>query len=452
MNKPNDNNIICVYFCEKHLEKEKGEITLETNNNDIELEPIKDIIEVKGNKKYKYTIFCIKINKNNNNEMKIKIKYEDKNNKKKFKSYIELEKENLSGDIFIYNFKLTSKSLLLFEKELERFEYTNMEQFEIYLNNIIKLNNNKKDLIISTKKLFLNKNYSFSFYITVFYECLEINDIDCLKDYLYLFDPEKIDKIEISTDKNSKIHEIWEKLKNYGNNPDNILNDDINDKKKEEITAKLYALIIILIKIIAKEEISEYLDIEKNYIKEYISKALIKYKHFFHKCIIKLEYQIILKVIENIRFFELNDFLKYCKSVSDILKILCDDKFSKFLQKYRYDQNEHTIDIGKIVKPQINDNLKEISDLYSKFKGNRDSNKIYLRFNSSLLEYYMDCFKNKNIDNLYYIKNIIDRSYSYLKEDINRIIYETGIFLAEKKSLNNEQILKIIQLTINSYL
>ena len=159
-----------------------------------------------------------------------------------------------------------------------------MEQFEIYLNNIIKLNNNKKDLIISTKKLFLNKNYSFSFYITVFYECLEINDIDCLKDYLCLFDPEKIDKIEISTDKNDKIHEILEKLKNYGNNPDNILNDDINDKKKEEITAKLYALIIIfiiLIKIIAKEEISEYLDIDKNYIKEYISKALIKYKYFF---------------------------------------------------------------------------------------------------------------------------------------------------------------------------
>ena len=235
------------------------------------------------------------MNKYNNNKKAFKIKYEDKNNKKYFTSHISLEKDNNSRDIFIYNFKFSTKSFLIFEKQLERFESTDMEQYEIYLNNIIKLNNNKKDLIISTKKLFLNKNYSFSFYITVFYECLEINDIDCLRDYLYLFNPETIDKTEISADKIGKIHEILEKLKNYGNNPDNILNDDIKEKKKEEITAKLYALIIILIKIIAKEEISEYLDIEKNYIKEYISKALIKYKYFFHKSKIKLEYQIIFK-------------------------------------------------------------------------------------------------------------------------------------------------------------
>ena len=113
MNKPNDNNIICIYFCENHLEKEKGEISLETNSNNIELEPIKDMIEVKENKKYKYTIFCIKINKNNNNKMTIKIKYEDKNNKKKFTSYINLEKENLSKDIFIYNFKFSTRSFFL---------------------------------------------------------------------------------------------------------------------------------------------------------------------------------------------------------------------------------------------------------------------------------------------------------------------------------------------------
>ena len=65
----------------------------------------------------------------------------------------------------------------------------------------------------------------------------------------------------------------------------------------------------------------------------------------------------------------------------------------------------------------------------------------------------MDCFKNKNIDNLYDIKNIIDSipslCYSGSKPNISQIIYETGIFLAEKKALNNEQILKLINLMKN---
>ena len=165
MNKPNDNdnNTICIYFCENHLETEKGEISLESkhNDNNIDFWPITNEIVVKENKKYKYSIFCIKMNKYNNYKKAFKIKYEDKNNKKYFTSHISLEKDNNSRDIFIYNFKFSTKSFLIFEKQLERFESTDVEQFEIYLNNIIKLNNNKKDLLVSTKKLFLNKKYNF---------------------------------------------------------------------------------------------------------------------------------------------------------------------------------------------------------------------------------------------------------------------------------------------------
>ena len=270
-----------------------------------------------------------------------------------------------------------------------------------------------------------------------------------------MFDLEKINKIEISTNENGKIHKVLEKLKYFGNNPETILDYDINDSRKEEIAFKLYALIIILIKIIEKEEIKEYLDIDKNYIKEYISKTLIKYKKFFDKSNIKLENQIILKVVENLNYFEECDFLKYCNSITDVLKILCDDKFSSFLKKcqsYR-DYLYISIDIEKKVKPQINDNLKEILDLYSKIKNNSRLQAIHLKFNSSFFKYYIDAFENKNIDNLYDIKNIIDSipslCYSGSKPNISQIIYETGIFLAEKKALNNEQILKLINLIKN---
>jgi hypothetical protein len=343
-------------------------------------------------------------------------------------------------DSFIYDFHFEKH---LFSHPPKRAALSNCEEFEFFLENV----NIKKDyLIYSTQKLFSEKKYSFLFYITVFLNC---NDINYLIKQIELFNPEKIDKLEVfSKDKNLLFSKILEK---YGNNPETILNYTIDNKDKKVII-NLYALILFFNMNYSISKISEFLDIKNNNINDYISYALIYYSNFFLHSKIELEYEIIMNLKKKIDINELAKFIKHCGSVLDILKICCDDLIFQQLQS-----KDIQINISRIATPRENDNLKEISELYldydRKRKKNLDRNKNnVLDFDYFLCSKYINLFENKNIDNLFYVKNIIDIEFPYFKEKIDNKIYETGIYLAKKKSLNNNQIIKILNLIMNNYI
>ena len=63
---------------------------------------------------------------------------------------------------------------------------------------------------------------------------------------------------------------------------------------------------------------------------------------------------------------------------------------------------------------------------------------------SSLIEKYINFFEEVNIDYLFYINDIINKTKLYIEKDINKIIFETGLTLAKKGKMTNLEIIDFI--------
>ena len=99
----------------------------------------------------------------------------------------------------------------------------------------------------------------------------------------------------------------------------------------------------------------------------------------------------------------------------------------------------------------MNDNIAIIYEKYKSLfiKQKENFGVVFINFNSSLCEKYIDLNYKMNIDNLFYIKELIGFMKSNNKQyeigkDIDKLIHETGLILSKEHKLKNIEILNFI--------
>ena len=157
--------------------------------------------------------------------------------------------------------------------------------------------------------------------------------------------------------------------------------------------------------------------------------------------------------------------LKYSKNFQELLQVI-NDNLTKFNNSFLKEENEYQANKGKnnekseflniyismLVNPTKKDNLKEILILIRNIINGikREIKKLYLVFPPFFFEKYINLYSGNNIDNLFYIQDIINLIKENQKNfeiqiDLNKVIHETGLSLLAKGSLTNIQIIKLIQ-------
>ena len=448
-----------VYFIENHIMTEPAIIVLARNYNEVEELEVVEEKEYGPNSKYKYRIYRLKIltlkidKKAKYNNLEIKIKLENKDGKA-FENKIEIS--DFERDIFIYDFKFDKIKESFKEIEPPKsINFDHIQQFDIYIDYLRKklkaLQSSKEneDFIFSTQKLLIGKEkkYLFSFYIKIFLECFSTKYI---QRFLLIFKPEKIENVgNLPEDKIKLIANI---LKIFEKNPNKVL-DNINDqKKKNDYGKNLFAVILFFNYNFNKDRMKELLNNEVN--KSFIYKALLDYNNLFKELSLTKE-QFNNLFQESLNFEHLLKVLKFSNSILGLIEtiyekfeIICD--FCK--SEISINKKKPIIDIETLIVPQRNDNIKEIFEKYkSLYDKQKESLKyIFLVFNPTLCEKYISYFEGTDINNLFYIRKLIDfmkeknKKFEIAGKDINKIIHETGLALSKAGKLSNIEILNFI--------
>ena len=154
----------------------------------------------------------------------------------------------------------------------------------------------------------------------------------------------------------------------------------------------------------------------------------------------------------------IDDIVNLLKNCNDVLEIIETISIDLYFNKICDICNsalkkKPTIDIESMVQIKREDNLKEIYEKYEiLIKRQKEClNYIFINFKPSLCEQYISLFEGENIDNLFYIKNIMNLMKSNVKnfeikgKDINKIIHNTGLKLSMEHKLKNIEILNFIR-------
>jgi len=444
--------IMHAYFIENHLENHEVEIQLDNSKfaSDLEIK-FQDKYSF-GENNYYYTIYCFKISniKKEKNIVAI-IKLKDKEKNKNFETKIVID--DFTKDAFLYDFEFKS-----YQNKKDKiplyFSFSLQEQFEFYihlLRKILKLNqrtNENEDLILSTHKMLnkLDKKYPFSFYLIIFLECFS-----CAVTYNHLmeFNYNKIDNPEsLSPIKIKQIKNILNVLKKE---PQKVLDFIKEEENKKKCRIKLFSIILYYNYLFDKDELTNLLK-DKD-LKEDIYTGLYTNKELFQDLKLTLEqFENFINVLTD--FSQVYISLSYTKDIYELLQII-KNNFKKIVELYKKEgskgkgKNKNNINLDNFVVPNTNDNLEEISKLYiDLIKEQHDAiKKIFIIFDSKLIEKYIRFYEKENLNNLFYLKNIIQslKSDSDFKiKDMNTIIYETFIYLCENHKLNNNDILDFI--------
>ena len=459
-NQEKENNY--VYFIESHEKDKTTNIFLSKNHPGIEdLRIANTIISDNG---YFITIYCFKIFskiicKNNKNPQKLEFSITlIDGNKVKFKKMVS----NLvmNKDNFFFNFKFPNSGIfnnILPPKSLNQ---TLAEQFNFYLNYLkdslkcTKESEEVNDLVLSIQRYIFgnNEKFDFALYLMIFAECYKSETI---KKQLDLFIVEKIKGIGKLNDE--KIKEIDDIFNEYVRDP---IKKNINGFETKDYKLKLFSVILLFSYNFKKEKINNLYDnIEIN---NYLYRGLCTFTPLFKEYKLPMDkIKEIIKISQN--FNELKNGLEYSLNAKDLLQIIFDDieKFNNFYseakKEYKKDKKiKFKIEIGEIVTPNINDNLKDISDLIHKIdEAIKNANlEFYLIFDSFFFIKYINLYRNKDLDNLLIILELI----TFLKKKydlyevlifINKSISETGYSLGSSKKLTNIQIVKCIKNDVN---
>ena len=109
------------------------------------------------------------------------------------------------------------------------------------------------------------------------------------------------------------------------------------------------------------------------------------------------------------------------------------------------------INIGLIISPSKEDNIKEIckkyGDLVSKEKEGLKSRTIPIFISGSLIDKYISYFEGNNLENLEEIKKINDENLiiDKIHKDINKSILETALRLSKNGEMDNLKILNFVK-------
>ena len=451
-----------VYFIESH-EKDKT-----TNLSISKRHPgIQDLVieyTTISNNGYFITIYSFKIFseiicKNNKNPQKLEFSITlidgNKDKFKKYNSNLVMYKDN-----FFFDFKFPNSGLFNNITPPKSLNQTLTEQFNFFLNYLkdslkcTKESDEINDLVFSIQKYISDKDLKFDFalYLTIFAEC---HTKEAIQKQLDLFKIEKIrEKGELSDE---KIKEINNLFNGYIKEPyKNIVNVfEIGDYKM-----KLFSVILYFKYNFSNEGINNLYDNKD--INIYLYRGLYTFTPLFKEN--KLPKDKIQEIInESNNFNELKYALEYSLNVEDLLQNISDniDKFnscySTAKKEYKKDKKiKLRIEIGEIVTPNINDNLKNISTLIYKIDIAIKNNELefYLIFDSAFFKKYITFHHKKDFDNLLIILDLIkflkiNYDLSEVQPNINKSINETGYSLGSDKKLNNIQILNCIKNDIN---
>ena len=451
-----------VYFIENHIETSQAYIKLPKIINGIDdLQKVKNGILDKGeNNKYEYSLYRFSIYPikfNNIKTIKVRIKLIDKDNIE-FENEIILDK--LIDDIFLYDIKFSAKIGWDYNK-IEpplSFPFSYDEQFDIYVKylrkdlNLKQNSNQNKGLIMSSLKLFQLK-YNFRFYLMVFLECFSSNFLRLL---LLSFKPERINAVgEIQDEKKLKL--LLNIIKSFEKKPEKVLNP-LKPEEKEKYGIMLFGIILYSTFNYENNRMTELLNNDKEEKKNYIDKALIKYNILFKG--LKLGQEHIESLIDkSIDFNEINSSFTYSKDIVELLQII-KNKFEKICEIYKKEEtkkkgenNPPKIDINSIITPNKNDNMELIYKLYVTLleMQKTELNNAFILFDDSFYEQYIYYFNNSNVDNLFYIHDMIKFTRSKFKNainlkniNINSIIHDTGIHLASTGKMKNIEVLNFL--------
>ena len=367
-----------------------------------------------------------------NNENIIKINLEQNNNKNVIIFNLDEDNIDITRDYYEYNIKIENANTDIIKTTYDH-------QFEIYddfiMNKLHKTQNSKEneEFINSSLRLItdLKSKYTLNFYMLIFQKCLK-NKI--LQKHIPSFFPEKISDFGNFSEKNK--NSIIILIYNWFKKPDEIIIDDENLKNK--IYEELYFVIIYFNYFCYKDNSKTVLDNEKIFLTENHVSKLIQISKNFDQILTTINYvgsdfKSIILVI-NINFENILKIIKESKKNSD-----------------NTDKN-YIIEIDKYVKPNKEDNLKEIFYLIDQIINFEIINQeiIIMKFTPEFFIPYINFNTNNNVINLIFLKEIIidikkiQKDFVF-EQNINNLIHQTGLKVIEEKKLNNSEIFLFLQ-------
>ena len=136
---------------------------------------------------------------------------------------------------------------------------------------------------------------------------------------------------------------------------------------------------------------------------------------------------------------------------------ICLSNFEKFKKLYLVEKKKDPkINIGLIITPKKEDNMKEICNKYEELFNKQKNAKVMSKtvsifMSGSLIDKYITYFEGNNLENLKCIKDLIEKEIvkEEIHKDINKSIYETGLHLSKNGEMTNLQILDFIKTLID---
>ena len=469
--KDQNRDYIFVFFIENHIAGIPFSLKLSKKSKEAEsLITVHQEVFNSGNKKYLYSIYCFKIFKSRIKDIKDKQNHQinikgTTATKEKFKTKLTINLMNINYDKYIFDFKFESiKGFFKGNIEPpESYPFDSIKQLDIYISFIrkslnIKMKDKENDsIILSAHELFIgnDKSFEFSFYLSIFRECFASQTV---QRHLGVF---RLNKIKgVGKIDETKKKQIQNNLNLFEKDPNRVL-DRIKGGKKDEYGVKLFAIIIYFNYLYFNGYLSQIFNNKNNL--SYKCQALIEYQQLFKNLKLGKD-QISLLIQFSQTFKQVKNSLSYSNSLLDLLTLVSDN-FQKINKLYtamkeeckkKEDDDlealidEEKIDVEEIITPNENDKMREISDLFKNLVALQNGD-YFILFTESFFKKYIDYFNGKNLNNLFYLKDIISFSEHNIKDfalkdiNLNRIIHENGLDFAFKGELKNLNLLEFIE-------
>ena len=396
-----------VYFIENHIETSPSKVSISKDYMYGELLDVKNETRQINKEKYiltlyRFKIYVPKLKERGKDKLEIKIELESGGKKFPYKTLIT----KFDRDNYLYDVKFSDIGTIKKINPPKSIMLSHIQQFEIYKDYLekdlkVKLKKDKRreNLVLSTNKLFQEK-FTFNFYILIFLECIspEIK----IKHFLN-FEPKKLkgtDKKEI--EKHLKVTQNFIKINKK--EPEKILKVCKNEEEKDQCGMKLFAFVLYFYYEYARNEFLPEAENENAVCKKYINKALLVYNYLFTGA--KLAKKKVEELIEiSNTYDDLSNSLQYVNLISELLDI-CLSNFEKFKKLYLVEKKKDPkINIGLIITPKKEDNMKEICNKYEELFNKQKNAKVMSKtvsifMSGSLIDKYITYFEGNNLENL----------------------------------------------------
>ena len=361
----------------------------------------------------------------------------------------------MNKDTFLFKMKFEAKGLIKKKSPPKTLNLTVLEMFNYYINYLNSKHLDKSDLISCVQKILEQyKEFDIKTYLSIFIECSTPVSI---QRHLDLYKQNNIiegENMDDDTKQKFQNHlNLWEM------SPEEKLKD-LNKEREEDNKFKLYSIILYFNYLFNKNRIKEMIDNKQ--INEYIFRVLIKYDMIFREIsLTKQHVQNMIDIVEN--FDELLKVLKYNNfSLLEFLKIINDNiikinNLNKLLleechKKKIKREKIPFINILNFAIPYNFDDINEISKyifiIVNKIK-NFDKY-LFIYFPPSFFKFYMDIYRNVDLEKLIIIKDIIDLikindKRFEINDEINDYIHNIGINQILDEKMAPIQILKFVK-------